>query len=779
MHKIELLAPAGDKASFIGAINAGANAVYLSGKKFGARSFADNFELQEIFEAIDYAHLRDAKVYVTINTLVYDNEIKPLLEYTDELVKHHVDALIIQDLGLIEILSKRYPDTALHASTQVNTLNVDQAKFLKGIGIKRIILARETSIDTINKIKEFVDIELEVFVHGALCISYSGNCLFSSMIGGRSGNRGECAQSCRLPYELMKDGDIIEDNSYLLSAKDLVTIDRMEELLNSGVTSLKIEGRMRKPEYVIQTVLSYKKAINHIFLGGFLELATEMDKLVLVFNRGQTGGYLFSEIPKNIVNSDKPNHMGVKVGKVLDFNRGKVTVTLTDSLHVGDGIRFIGRSDFGMEVSRIMANGISVSQSFAGETIILDSPEDIEVGSDVHKTLDQELEKSLSHFGNEYMKAIYLDGVVNAIFDQKLSISATDSFGRIWTSVSDFSIPLASKQPVTKDNLREHFSKLGNTPFEWNKLEIQTDELGFVPVKIINELRRSLIEKITESKLSRKDRMINSEICKENIQVTVSDPDIIVSVSTQDQFDAAIESNIKIIYVNEDLQINESNYADRKIYIRKKRIWPNGDSTSSAKIVISEIGHIQTKTKSQEIISDEFLNVTNIHSIHFLHRNGVSRVSLSPETNRSVIQTIVHNYILEYGSAPNLEKVVYGREELMISKYCPIAKTFDTQIGCNLCYSNQYSLKDRKGEIYPLINDGICNIKILHSKPLVLIDYIPLLLQNGINTLRLNFSIEDKHTTLDVIAAYQKAMQNLPYNLSRENVTTGRFNATT
>lgn len=190
MKQVELLSPAGDRLSFIGAINAGCNAVYLAGKKFGARSFAQNFEVEEIIEMIKYAHLRNVLVYVTLNTLVYDDEIPALIEYADILVKNHIDALIIQDLGVLEIFSKRYPNTDLHASTQMNTLNVEQAKFLKSIGVKRIILARETSIEEIKHIKENVDIELEVFIHGALCISYSGNCYFSSMIGGRSGNRG-------------------------------------------------------------------------------------------------------------------------------------------------------------------------------------------------------------------------------------------------------------------------------------------------------------------------------------------------------------------------------------------------------------------------------------------------------------------------------------------------------------------------------------------------------------------------------------------------------------
>ncbi len=777
MKQIELLAPAGDRLSFIGAINAGANAVYLSGKKFGARSYASNFETDEIIASIEYAHLRNVAVYVTINTVVYDYEIQSLLAYTDELVKHQVDAIIIQDLGLLELFTQRYPDTDIHASTQMNTLNVNQAKFLKSMGVKRIILARETSIEMIKKIKKEVDIELEVFVHGALCISYSGNCLFSSMIGGRSGNRGECAQSCRLPYQLLKDGVLIEPNSYLLSAKDLITIDKISELVESGVDALKIEGRMRKPEYVIQTVLSYKNAINKIYLDTTLDVDQEIDKLVRVFNRGQTRGYLFFETPKNIVNSDRPNHIGIPVGKVIDCFRGKVTVTLTDTLRVNDGIRFLGHKDIGMGVSRILSNGHTVSQAFAGETIIIDSPEYIDPESQVLKTLDIELENSLQIYTDEFSKHIYLNGTITAYLNCNLKMNASDLFGHNWEVFSDFIIPNASSHPVTINDLKTHFSKLGNSPFEWDNLLIETDEQGFIPVKIMNELRRDLVDKITETILSRKSKTIQEFIPIPAIQIEVSGPSIIVSVQSEQQFDAAIEMGIKDIYVTDNLTPNQMLYPEICIYNRKRRIWSKDDSTHFGHSVISEIGHLYKHNTTDTIVTDEFLNVTNIHALHFLLHHGAKRVTLSPEANRETAESIFKNYVAYYNEIPNIEKVVYGREELMISKYCPIAKTYDTNLGCNLCYENQYSLRDRKGAEYPLINDGVCNIKIMHSKPLVLIDYLHLFIQNGINTLRLNFTIEDKQTTLDVIAAYKNAMNHLPYSLSRENVTTGRFNS--
>ena len=776
MKMIEILSPAGDRLSFIGAINAGANAVYVAGKKFGARSFAQNFEIEELIEMIEYAHLRNVKVYVTLNTIIYDDEVDALIEYADTLVKNNVDAFIIQDLGILNIFSKRYPDTDLHASTQMNTLNIDQAKFLKSKGIKRIILARETSIDEVKMIKDNVDIEIEVFVHGALCISYSGNCYFSSMIGARSGNRGECAQSCRLPYELYKDDELVEEKSYLLSAKDLVTLEHIEDLIKLGVNSIKIEGRMRKPEYVVQAVKSYRKAVDSFYSKEEIDFLEETDKLTKVFNRGQTKGYLFNETPKDLVNQERPNHVGKTIGKVIDFNKGKVTILLNDYLSVNDGIRFLSDKETGMQVSRIMVNNNTVSTAFSSEVVVLDSRDMVEVGSLVVKTSDFVLEESLAGYLKEDMITIPLNGTVKAYLNQRLEIEATDDLGNQYNIISDFVIPKAKNQPLSKTSIHEHFYKLGNTPFSWSSLSILTDELGFIPVKVINELRRDLVDKIILLRTERKKRtIINDTLSVINDRTEETSPKIVVSVQTLKQLEAALKMDISEVYIDSNLDINSLSYPDIKIMNRQRRINPYSDYKVFKNTVISEVGLLNRKENFEYIISDEFMNVNNIYSIHFLHENGVSRVTLSSETNQYVIENIVKNYQDRFNSYPNLEKVVYGRDELMITKYCPIAKSFGTNVGCNLCYKNQYYLKDRKDELYPLINDGICNIKIMHSRPLVLIDYVQDIIRAGIKTLRLNFTVESFDETTKIIKSYQNAFNKLPYNLQIDKYTKGRF----
>ncbi|HOW38336.1 MAG TPA: U32 family peptidase, partial [Bacillota bacterium] len=482
MKRIELMAPAGSKEAFLGAINAGADAVYLGGKKFGARAFASNFEVGEMPDLVRYAHLRGASVYVTINTLVFDDEVDELIRYTDELVKADVDALIIQDLGMLDLLHRRYPNMPIHASTQTNAHNPLQVGFLKELGASRVILARETPIETIRSIKETVDIEVEVFVHGALCVSYSGNCLFSSMVGHRSGNRGECGQPCRLPYTLLKDGEPISDQAYLMSTKDLMTLARLDELIASGVDALKIEGRMRKPEYVIQTVLSYRTALDASLAERPFDTEQEIDKLKRVFNRDYTDGYVLNAQPYTLNNAYRPNHMGIEVGTVDAFSRGKVTIRLKDSLAVNDGIRFLGEKDSGNVVSRIMTAEGLVTTAESGQTIILDSAEEVVPGSIVMKTLDHGLVQKLEALIDSNHPMIPLKGKAEIIVGKAMKLQIRDDRNHDIEVVSDFVVPLANSVPMGRETLKTSLEKLGNTPFYWESLEVDCDGLGFVPV---------------------------------------------------------------------------------------------------------------------------------------------------------------------------------------------------------------------------------------------------------------------------------------------------------
>ncbi|MEG0995164.1 MAG: peptidase U32 family protein [Bacilli bacterium] len=345
MKKVELLSPAGDFSSLKQAIHNGADAIYLGGKNFGARAFANNFSNEELEYAIKYAHLYDVKIYVTVNTLIYEEETNDFFKYIDFLVSIKVDALITQDLGMIKTVKEMYPDITIHASTQFHNYNNDTLEVLKDLGVKRVVLARELSIDEINNMS--CNIEKEVFIHGALCVSYSGECLFSSLVANRSGNRGECAGSCRLPYDLMKDDEILKlKDKYLLSTRELNTTLNIKELLDSNITSLKIEGRMKTPAYVGFVTKTYRHLIDNYYNNLNCVISKEDTiKLTKLYNREFTNGYLFNT--KELMNINTPNHLGIKLGEVLDINSKYIKIKLIDELHQGDGIRFFN-TDIGM-----------------------------------------------------------------------------------------------------------------------------------------------------------------------------------------------------------------------------------------------------------------------------------------------------------------------------------------------------------------------------------------------------------------------------------------------
>lgn len=765
IKKPEILAPAGSKESLIGAINAGANAIYLAGKRFGARAYANNFDETSLIDMIHYAHLRGVFVYVAINTVIYDDEVEDLLNYADMLATHHVDAFIMQDLGMIDLFVQRYPEVDIHVSTQVNTHTLDQVLWLKSQGVKRIVMARETSLEVIKKIKKNVDIELEVFIHGALCVSYSGQCLMSSMIGGRSGNRGECAQPCRLPYVLYKENQKISDSSYLLSTKDLMTLDHLDELMDANIDSLKIEGRMRKPEYVIQTVLSYRKALDAAWMKKKIALDEDIYKLKQVFNREYTKGYLFDEQP-NLINQDyRPNHLGIPVGEVIEMKDHKATILLTDRLSVNDGYRIVGKKDLGNIVSRILMGKTLVKTAEKGSIIKLDLQEDVFVGSKVLKTLDNGLEESLKLYLDPNYKLIHLSGKVYAYKNQPLHFEITDGIHHVEVDSDEF-LNEAKSAPLSIEKLADQMSKLGSTPFVMTQLDVFTDELSFLPMASLNEVRRKAIHLISELRTNRKPRSIQSLTLKPISHSVTPDRLWAVKVRTLEQYEVAKRKQIPVIYVEDILSLK-----DESVIPVKKRI-QTVDSSIQKEALIQEIGLLY-RYHDYPLITDEALNVTNSYTIHLLHQWGTKRITLSPEVSKQRIENLYQTFENRFGYQPNLELVVYGHEELMMTKYCPIAKTYKTKPNCHLCEMKQYYLEDRIGLRFPLINDGHCNLRLLHSTPLQLLTYLDDLKTFPL-TLRLNFTIETKEETEAIIDQYIYSRNALKVSTNKK-INTGRF----
>jgi U32 family peptidase len=397
--KIELLAPAGSWEALEAAVNAGADAVYMGGKAFGARQYASNFDREEMTRAVYFAHMHRVRLYITVNTLVDDSELKELADYLLFLNNVGVDGIIVQDLGVIRLARKIVPELPLHASTQMTVTNSGGVEFAVQAGLERTVLARELSL---KEIKAACDVgtEIETFIHGALCVCYSGQCLMSSLIGGRSGNRGRCAQPCRLPYKLVnKAGEDMlagkDAGQYLLSPKDMNTLSILPQLIETGVISYKIEGRMKRPEYVAVVVDAYRRAIDTYLTGDYQVPQQDFANIEQIFNRDFTTAYLTERPGKKMMSDRRPNNRGVLIGRVakLDKAKNKAVVKLEKELHLGDGLEFwvsVG-GRVGTTVTEMRKNGQEASVGYPGDQVMIDVPNGVRLNDRVFRTLDSAL----------------------------------------------------------------------------------------------------------------------------------------------------------------------------------------------------------------------------------------------------------------------------------------------------------------------------------------------------------------------------------------------------
>ena len=630
MKKIELLAPAGNFKCLKAAIQAGCDAVYLGGKSFGARAFSKNFDNDEMIEAIKYAHLYGVKVYVTCNTLVYDDEVPTFLNYIEFLHKNNVDAILIQDLGMLDLVRKTFPNLEVHASTQMHIHNLDGVKLMESLGLKRVVLARETSIKDIKQIKTNSNAELEVFIHGALCVSYSGCCLMSYFNGGRSANRGECAGSCRLKY------NVFNDDLYALSLKDLNTLDRIGELIDIGVSSLKIEGRMKSPSYVYLVVSLYRMAIDSYYEKG--KVIIDKDKLhdlKVVFNREYTKGFLFNENNNDIVNMNNSNHQGIKIGKVIKSKNNNVFVKLDDDVQIGDALRLLSKTEDAIILNNFYINKKLVKHANKGDIINFSTHKNIDINSIVLKTASKSIDDNIDKIIESNFRKVPLTVTINAKVNEKLSITATD--GKNSVKLESILLDKALNIPTSKEELDEKINRLNDTIYSINSLKINIDDNVFVPLKIFNDLRREVIDNLNKKRLY--------EIPFKKEEYTISVPDF------------KEERNTNIL---------ENNKVNNTI-IRLPRVINNYDDYDiNEHYLITEVGALN---RLKNIDSDFSLNVVNSYTVAFLHSLGVKKITLSYELDYERIKILVNNYQKRYKTHPNLEVIISYYPEVMITKF--------------------------------------------------------------------------------------------------------------
>lgn len=743
---IELLSPVGDLDCLKAAVQNGADCVYFGANNFSARAFASNFDDLEL--AINYAKIRGVKTNLTLNTLIKNDEFEDAYNLAKKAYELGIDAIIVQDLGLATRLIKDFPDLPIHASTQMSIHNLQGTLKLQNLGFKRVVLARELCANEIEYICQNSNVEIECFIHGALCISYSGQCLFSSLVGGRSGNRGKCAQPCRLPYELVQNENETIDKGFLLSTKDLCGLDYIPFLINAGVTSFKIEGRMKTPEYVATVTRIYRKYID-LALSGNPYVIDEKDKkdLLQVFNRGlSSNGHLDKEPNKNLIYPIKPNNMGLPLGIIQKYNKTNrhITLKLQEELYVGDCIS-TQKENGSYNVSELMVKNKNIKIGNIGNLVTIGRMKgNISVGDKVYKISSKVLkDNALNSFKTENRK-IPLN--IKLFIQNNKNISAVvnscykyDLYKNLNFEYTSNIIPNTSiNKPLDKDTIIKQFSKTNNSIYEFKKIEIILDDNLFLPISSLNDLRRTILENIEKQTLDKIKRtsnccytpiVSNASNLKNNYKISLLLNDLNL------EYDYSKLDGVHNLYIPLKFFVNKNyenilNVLNKKfstyIYLPtiiranyRNLFYDNIVNTTKKYnikgIVLSNISNfmlisdLYKSNKNLELIANYTFNIYNNETINKLNDLQISKYIVSPELDKLSILNL-------YGN-PQKELIVYGKIPLMNMNYCLLGKSNKCYPNCNsLCTNkNRYFLKDRLGLHFDIVPDNIQTVTTIYN----------------------------------------------------------------
>lgn len=762
MHTPELLAPVGSKESLIAAVENGADAVYFGGTLFSARQYASNFNREELLWAIDHAHARGVRAYVTVNTLIKDAELDEAADYLQFLCNAGADAVIVQDIGILKLLREQLPELPVHASTQMTIHNAAGVKFLQDMGVKRVVLAREMSLQEIKQIKSETGMEIETFIHGALCFSYSGQCLLSSMIGGRSGNRGHCAQPCRKKY---RAGEV---EGYLLSPKDLNMSEHIPALVDAGIDSFKIEGRMKRPEYVAGVVRIYRRLIDryHESPSKFQVTHDEKHTLLQLFNRGFTTGYFFGNPGSELMSRKYPHNLGTRLGTVADYEPRKrmVSINLTAPLRTGDGIG-IGVRDTGVTVKSMFIGKKMVNIADRGSTVNLPLEDEVETGEPVFKTYDSLLMATLE-VKNTIKIPVKMSFKAHAGEPVELCISDAENGIKIQGS----SASIAESKPISKSAIAEQLKKLGNTIFEAQEIDLEIDENIFIPVSEINSLRREGIDRLLQERTRKWKRQCDKPIISYGQKlVKPGSPILSVNTSSIESFEAAVDGGADVVYFGGQTFVEREDHQSAIEYGTKKNVkvffstpriiknineLPDFISAQRTQNDLSPDGflvanpgvlyHLRMMDPTALIVLDHPLNIFNMLTMEHLLRYS-SRVTLSPELTLKEIKNMT-----SYGST---ECIVQGNFPLMVSEH-------DIPRGLFLKDAGGVCLKDEKGFIFPVKTDLQGRTYIMNSRELCMLEHVPDLIKAGVDCLRIEARTYDREKTEIITRAYREAIDN-------------------
>lgn len=807
--KMELLAPAGDWEALLAALAAGADSVYLGGKAFSARQYASNFDLNRLKEAADLLHLHGKKIYITVNTLISELEMAEAIRFLTDLYNIGADAVIVQDLGLIQLARKYLPELELHASTQMTVHNRAGALFLKKLGIKRVVLARELTKTEVQTIKEGTGLDIEVFVHGALCVCYSGQCLMSSMIGGRSGNRGRCAQPCRLEYQLFRGSEPVKTSgTFLLSPKDLALAEIIPDLAKAGVGSLKIEGRMKRPEYVYTVVKIYRKLLDRYIENpeDYRIEPQEIRELSETFNRGFTTGYFGENRNRAIIGITRPNNRGVLLGRIADADHrvGLITIRLETDLNNGDMVEIWvskgGRVSATIDLMHDQSGNLICSAA-PGEIVSFKVEGKAYSGDRVFKITSSRLrnETKLAMNPENPKLKILCKATVFGSKAAPLKLVFQDQAGNQGTGKSGLLLQEARNRPLTTEVLWQQLGRLGNTAFHLSEVDNQLEDGLMLPLSELNETRRMAVDALMVNKLSPFQRRkiepdldgLFSQTKTKNVKNIK--PRLSVWVADLPGVIAAANSGANLIYVGGDeltgfhwdqsalSQAYEAAHSKgAKLIMGLPRINREGQrgewlpyfnrifNTDNDGIIVSDLGGLELAlTESNRPL---YLNYTfNFFNQWFFDLQGeerIKQIALSPELSMAQITSLVKN---DFDANPDLECLIQGPLELMISEYCPIGSLVgkENQKCHGYCKNGRYFLKDRMKMDFPIYTDQFCRMHLLNSVDLCLYPDLDRLSQLPV-TLRLELKTFGAEAVGFFVANYkQKLAGNGPADPER------------
>ena len=772
---MELLAPAGTMENFMAALESGADAIYLGGKVFNARAHAANFGIDELREAVRLAHILDVSVYVTVNILIGDTELKDLEQYIKDLDSIGVDAIIVQDLAVAEIAKRVAPNIHLHGSTQMTAATLDAVRFYESLGFTRVVLARELSLKEIQHICKHCKAEIEVFVHGALCVCYSGQCLMSSFIGGRSGNRGACAQPCRLPYELLDSkGESVlpKHEAYLLSPKDLNYSEHMNELVAAGVTSFKVEGRMKKVSYVRQVIGTYREILDEASIH-----ENQRKALASGFNRGFSTAYLEDTVGRQMMTVVAPNHQGKPIGESYT-KKGEVYLSLTEPIEQGSLVKILQSN------GSVTYYTVDDEWTCVSDTLYKGRPaEGLAVGQ---LYLASTPKNTKSRGTRKYDMSVYLsvgsNGETNyteltAILDSGLSVTVTNEY-----------VPaIANKVPTSLEKVTEQLGRLGNTLFRLSYVDIPNGPYMW-PASVLNALRRDAVTAletalITHHVESWQALQVTGDVdydFKAQHELSYDTcPMISARVDEIEGVKAAISGGAQKIVFGGD-RLSRTPYA-LSIYDEVARLCATSDviCTFATPRVVKDDEVEAYKHTLEAIVqahpdsisihvpqallwlrelgytgaieADTGLNIFNTPTLHFWEQLHISCVNPSQElTLKQITELAKHSHV-------PIETMIHGYTEMMISEYCAIASFVGTgsKVNCPMpCVKESYSLRDRKGEIFPIRTDPYCRMHIMNSHEMDMRAYVPMLLQKGISILRIDGRHMKPSYVKDIVSQY-------------------------